>query len=263
MRAITLLTPLPLLILVACKAPPEAPQDLHELAAYLYEHCWDDDPESLQVGLEQLTTWLDANPDVAFEGYAVAPLSEAAVDALDAKDRTTTDMVGLSLTRMSHHPIEDSAWALVSVDHAEIYPDAIEEFDREYLSGPECFVERSCDRMETIETLHNTFLLGLESWGTAHNQFVWADLEGGTAMVNRNWEIAPPETNSDLLNVDERAYLSVYVPGTTFTWRLQALWTVYSDDNDAPENLTSSLVLDFFADGHDDLETWLDENPTG
>jgi len=245
----------------ACKPPIEAPEDLYDLPAYIYGHGWDVDQEALTLGLEQLTIWLEANPDAALERHAIGPLSEATIDALDEKDRSTTDMVSLSLTRLSHHPIEDSTWALVSVDQSEIFPATFAEYEREYISGPECFVERSCERMEAIEEVHNTFPLGLESWGSAYNQYAWAELDGGSAMMHRNWEIEPPETSSNLMTSDERAYLSLFLPVTTGAWRLQALWTVYSDDNNTPVGLSTSMVLGFFEDSHADLETWLDENP--
>jgi hypothetical protein len=248
--------------LVACKPPPEAPEDLYELAAYLYEHGWDDDQEALVLGLEQLTTWLEANEELAFDGYEVGALSEAAVDALDDRDRTTAEMLGLSLTRLSQHPIEDSTWALVSVDQSEIYPGTFEDYDREYLSGPDCFVDRACDRMEAMEELHSVFAGGLlETWSTAHNQYSWAELEAGWAMVHRNWQVSPPEVSTDLMKVDEQAYLNLFVPGSAGAWRLQAQWTVYSDDNNMPRDGAMNLVLGFLEDCHDLLEAWLDENP--
>ncbi len=246
--------------LVACKPPPEAPDDLNELAAYLYEHGWDEDQEALTVGLEQLTTWLEAHQDEAQEGYEVDALTEAAFDAVDDKDRTTAGMVGLSLTRLSHHPVEDSTWALVSVEQDEIYPDTFADYEREYLSGPECFVDRSCDRMEAMEDLHSTFPLGLETWSLAHNQYVWVELEAGLAMVHRNWQVDPPEVSSDLMRVDEQSYLNLFVPGSEGAWRLQAQWTVYSDENNTPEDFAMTLVLGFLGDCHDFLEAWLDEN---
>jgi hypothetical protein len=250
------------LTLAACRPPPEAPEDLHELAAYLYEHAWDEDQEALVVGLEQLTTWLEGNEDLAYEGYEVGSLSEAAVDALDEQDRTTAEMVGLSLTRLSRHPVEDSTWALVSVDQSEIYPGTFKDYEREYLSGPDCFVDQGCARMEAREDLHSEFAGGLlETWSTAHNQYVWAELEAGRAMVHRNWQVDPPEVSTDLMKVDEQTYLNLFVPGSAGAWRLQAQWTVYSDDNSMPRDGAMQLVLGFLEDCHDELEAWLDDNP--
>ncbi len=254
--------PIPLLLLglLACSPPPEAPEDLHGLAAYLYEHAWDEDQEALVAGLEQLTSWLEANGEQAYEGYEVGALSEAAVDALDDRDRSTEEMVGLSLSRLSRHAIEDSTWALVAVDQREIFPDTFAEYDREYLSGPDCFVERSCHRMEAMEELHSVFAGGLlETWSTAHNQYVWAETEGGWAMVHRNWQVDPPEVSTDLMKVDEQAYLNLFAPGSGGAWRLQAQWTVYSDENNMPRDGAMNLVLGFLEDCHEALEAWLDE----
>jgi hypothetical protein len=254
--------PLPLLLLAlcACRPPPQAPEDLYDLAAYLYDHGWDEDQEALRLGLEQLGGWLEDHPEAALEGYEVGALSEQTLDAVDEQDRTTEGMVGLSLSRLSHHPIEDSTWALVSVAQDEIFPGTFADYERSYLSGPDCFVDRSCDRMEAMEELHSTFPLGLETWSTAHNQYVWVELEGGWAMVHRTWQLEPPQTSSNLMSVEEQAYLNLFVPGRDGAWRLQAQWTVYSDENNTPEDLAKTLVLGFFEDCHDLLEAWLDEH---
>jgi hypothetical protein len=251
----------PCALLFACKAPEEAPAGLRDLAAYLYAHHPDEDPEALAAGLANLRAWLEAHPDKALEGYEVGALDEATVDALDEQDRTTEGMVGLSVTRVSAFPVEDSTYALAAVDQDEIYPDTFVAYEREYLSDLDCFLARTCLRLEAMEELTSSFIFDIQSQSTAHNQYVWVEVPEGWAMVHRNWQVEPPVVDISWLDVDEQAYLNVFVPGAGGVWRMQAQWTVYDEDNDVPMDVAMQAVIDFLIKCHDDLEAWLGDHP--
>lgn len=249
-----------LLTVAGCKELPEAPETLDELCAYVYEHHADEDPLALQTGLEQLTDWLEGHPDEALEGYTVDSPGEAVLDSLDDVDRTTAEMVGLAVTRVSQHPIEDSTHCLVVMDQSEIYTDTYDNYERSYIGDPQCFMDRECLRVDSLEHLESSFALGVKSTSEAHNQYLWVELERGWAMVHRNWQMEPPEVNLGWLEVDEQIYLNILMPGDDGIWRIQAQWTVYAQDNDVPEDLAANMVVDFLVKCHDDLEAWLDEN---
>jgi len=251
----------PCALLCACRPPVEAPAGLADLAAYLYAHHPDEDPGALAAGLANLRAWLEAHPEGALEGYEVAALDEATVDALDERDRTVAGMVGLSVTRVSAFPVEDSTWALAAVDQDEIYPDTFVAYAREYLTDLDCFLARTCPRLEAMEEPPSSFILGIQSQSTAHNQYVWAEVPEGWAMVHRNWQVEPPIVDISWLEVDEQAYLNVFVPGTDGVWRMQAQWTVYDEDNDVPIDVAMQAVIDFLVKCHDDLEAWLADHP--
>ncbi|MBW1877840.1 MAG: hypothetical protein JRJ84_05725 [Deltaproteobacteria bacterium] len=250
-------------LLMGCKAPPEAPEAFSELCAYLFEHQWDEDQEALVVGLEQLATWLDEEWDQEEEdnGFEVTALSEEAMDALDDQDRTAVNMVGLALPSVSEHPVEDATYALVAVDQDVVFPGTFTEYERTYHSGPDCFVDRSCLRMEAEEHMSSSFAGGLaKSESHSFNQYVWAETVDGWAMVHRNWQVEPPEVNLGWLEVDEQTYLNAFVPRTGGAWRLQAQWTVYDPNNNVPENSAKATIINYFQGSHEDLEDWLEEN---
>ncbi len=250
-----------LLPLLACQELPEAPETLDELCAYIYEHHADEDPAALNAGLEELTDWLEAHPEEALEGYQVASPGEAVVDSLDGKDRTTAEMVGLAVTSISTHPIEDSTYCLVALDQDVIYTDTYTAYSRENIGDTDCFMDKDCPRLECQEHLESSFILGVESVSDAYNQYMWTELERGWAMVHRNWQLTPPEVNFGWLEVDEQIYLNVLMPGDDgVVWRVQAQWTVYSQDNDVPEEWAQNAVVDFLVKMHDELEAYLDEN---
>ncbi len=256
---------LPLLFLVGCKAVPEPPGAFAALVPYLFEHHADEDPEAMVLGLQQLELWLDANQQEAVDGFTVNPPSEEGFNAVDEHERSIEGMVGLSMATVSLFPVESNAWALVSVDQDQIFPKTFDEYHRIWESGDaECFSHKDCDRAQCVEELASSFPLGLKSESTAMNQYLWVDLgeeEERWAMVHRNWQIEPPVVNHSSLEVDQQAYLNLFIPMDEGAYRLQAQWTVYSADNSTPEDMASQLVIHFFQGMHDDLEAWLQENP--
>lgn len=252
-----------LLVLTGCKKVPEAPKEFNQLCGYLFEHQWDDDQEELGAGLDRMATWLDDkwDPDEQSDGFTVDKLSEEAMDALDDKNRSTKGQVGLSLPTISKHAVIESTYGLVSVDQDEVYPGTYSEYSRDYLSGPDCFIDLSCDRMEAEEWMTSEFGFGLSSRSHSFNQYVWVEMSEGDAMVHRNWQVDPPDVSDLLPAVDEQTYLNIFIPkGKSGAWRVQAQWTVYDPDESVPEDTAKRLVVNFFEDSHDTLEAWLDEH---
>jgi hypothetical protein len=249
------------LVALGCRpAPPEAPETLDELCAFVFSHHPDEDATELIAGVEQLADWLDANPEDALEGYSVQAPGEDAIDALDGEDRTAEGMIGLAVSRQSRHPLDETAWALIGVDQDEIYPETYDAYAREYVSGPDCFLAHECDAMEAYEEMSSSFALGMTSESRSHNQYRWIETGRGTALVHRNWLREPPTVNNVLLEVHEQAYVDVLVPGDDGVWRLQSQFTVYTQDDETYEQLAVNLAIDFLIDLHDIMEDWLDDN---
>lgn len=246
------------LVLAACVPKAEAPEELAELCAFVFNHQADEDQARLIAGVEQLGDWLDANPEEVLDGYrGVDVPSEATMDSLDDVDRTNAAMVGLAVGRQSRHPLDETAWGLISVDQDVIYPDDYNAYAREYLSGPDCFLDHECGFMEAVEETINSFPLGLTSENTVHNQYVWVETERGMALVHRNWLTEPPIVSNSILEVDEQAYVDVLVPGEDGVWRLQSQFTIYSVQD---EDIAINAAINYLIDLHDELELWLDEN---
>ena len=62
-----------------CKAPPDAPDQLESLAAFLFAHAGDEDPAALEAGVGNVDQWLERNIDEAREGYTIDTLSGDAI----------------------------------------------------------------------------------------------------------------------------------------------------------------------------------------
>jgi len=256
--------------LVGCKAPPEAPAVLEDLAVYLYAHHQDEDPEVMEVGAEQLRTWfLEEWDEEDDDGYTISPLGQDVVDAVnasaayqhpDAKDsRSIEGMLGVAVGTLGMHRVDDYAAAMVEVDQDEVYPDDFSEYSRTWtLEGPECFAVRECMRAEALEHMKSRLPLGMSTTGETYDQYLWVELENGWAMVQRNWQVYPPEASAGWLEVEDQFYLNLFLPGSGGAYRLQATWMVGMQDN-VPEGMGLSLTANHMFANSDTLEDYVDD----
>jgi len=251
---------------VGCKAPIEAPETFDELTGFLFSHHMDEDPEALQVGLNELIAWIDEQEGEMEEAYTVGPLDAAAVDAVDDVDRSAEGLVGLAVLTHSVFSVEKATFAMVSADMPEVYPDDYVSYNREVIGDGACFVEGDCLRVETIEDAESKFPMGIKSIWTAHNQFVWVDapepdkdeaaLWSGRAMIQRNWLVEPPDVNFSWIEVDEQLYLNAFVPSADGHWRLQAVWVIFTQDG-VPEGAALNTSANNMADDSEILDEFL------
>jgi hypothetical protein len=244
---------------LACKPPPEAPAELDELAGYIYGHHPDEDPAAMQAGLQSLTDWLDANWAEAEEGYVISALSEETVDAVDEVDRSSEEMIGLAVPTASVYSVDQAVYAMVGVMCDEVYPDMFWEYERDTFGDADCFLARECDRLEAREFMESHFPLDVVSIAQSYNQYLWVELEGGWAMVQRNWLEMPPEVSGPLasyIEVDEQFYLNLFLPADEGFWRLQATWMIFSQDG-VPEDAAMNLAVNNMVDNSETLDEYL------
>lgn len=251
------------LLLMACPGPPEVPDledqpDLEQLVAGLFAHHPDQDPALLIDDLSWLEAWLLDYEAETREGYRVGGLDEASVDSLDDQDRTTDGMFGVVVGSLSTHSVADAAYAMVAVDQEEIHDGSYSGYQVEYLSDLDCFVERSCDRLELTEDYTAHFMLGVESVNHTQNQYLWLDTDAGLVMLHRAWLPQPPEVNFSWLAIQEQFYLDAFVPWDDGHFRVQTTWLVHQQDG-VPEDTVMNLVINGMQTHSENLEAWLDE----
>ncbi|MBW2254712.1 MAG: hypothetical protein JRI25_08970 [Deltaproteobacteria bacterium] len=253
----------------ACKAPPEAPEVLEDLAVYLYTQHQDDDPEVMVVGADQLRTWFREEWDEEDDdGYTIASLDQDAVEVLndsasyqhpDANaSRSVEAMLGVAVGTHGAHDVDEYAGAMVDVDQDEVFPNDFAEYERTwYLADPACFRARECLRIEALEYMKSRLPLGMSTTGETYNQYVWVELEAGWAMVHRNWQVYPPDASVGALEVDDQFYLNLFLPGVGGAYRLQATWMV-GNQSSVPENMVLALTSNHMFDNSESLEEYLD-----
>jgi hypothetical protein len=249
-----------LALLTGCPAPAEVPEvqdqpDLDEICADMFANHPDDAALAEQVAW--LYRWLERYEAETRDGYEVGPLDEATVDALDGEDRRTDGMIGVVVGFMSAHPVEEATTAMVAVDQEEIHPDFYSDYEVAYLTDLDCFLERTCPRLELTEDYVAHFILGVDSVNHTMNQYLWLEGEAGLAMVHRAWLPWPPEVDVSWLAVSEQFYLDAFLPWGDGHYRVQTTWIVYEQES-VPDDTAMSLTIHGMQVHSENLEAWLD-----
>lgn len=244
----------------ACR-PPEAPAELDDLCAFLYARHPDDDAAWMEAGVEQLRIWLDARLEEGEDGYEVTGLDDETVDALDGADRNTEGILGVAVTTASEFAVGELQEAVLVLDQAEISPDNYLEFERTWLTDLDCFLARSCPRLDTSEQVTSQLGPLVTSEMVTSNEYLWVDLDDSDdpVLVQRSWLPAEPTLNVDWLVVHEQFYVNAFVPRPGGSYRLQATWIVAGQDV-MPESGVMNMIVDGQQQNAANLETWLEEN---
>jgi len=250
-----------------CKRPPAAPAELDKLCAYLFTHFDDEDPASLEVGIDNLEAWLDQSLEDTLEGYEVSVLDQGTVDALDDVDRDLTGVVGAAVGYESHHSVMDQAHALVIADQAKVFEGTYSSYSREFLSDADCFVAVECETAAMLNTAVADYPFSLEVSSSSWADFRWVERGGSHfssgeySLAHRTYLTGPAEVNVDWIQVREQYYLDIVMPREDGALKLQATWFVAEvGDAPLPENMALQLVIGSMQDSGSKIDDWIDEN---
>ncbi|MFT5679712.1 MAG: hypothetical protein ACI8RZ_000617 [Myxococcota bacterium] len=242
--------------LVAC-APPEAPEDLQLLAAYVFTHADDEDDEELIAGLDNLYVWMgeDQEEDIE-EGYQINLLGEEAVSDLEGTDfDLTEDLVGAAVAHESTHSAEDFAQVMIAEDWSTVIVDQYEYYDKVYTEGEDCMVGRDC-MIAKANSESELVQLGISIVSKNRIQYRWVETSEGWAFVHRSWLTEPPVVSSDLVEPKSQFFLSVVLPRDPIV-RIQATWI---DTTIIGISIPKNQVVRTMRDQGDSVEVFMDEN---
>ena len=248
-----------LLTTLAC-APPPAPEELDELCAYLFAHTRDERTRELEAGLVNLDNWMLANLDDTLDGYSVTNLSGAAIEVLDDRNHNVEEMLGAAVgtTSETYDPYA-FAIALTVDDPVDVVPDAHEDYVRTFLTDTECWVDLSCDVLETENRLYDNYPILGDVDSDNYSEFRWVELDKGLAMVQRSWLNRPSEIELDSFQLNDQYYLNVILPMNGGTLTLQSMWVdAKLNDNSVSEGFALSLVINQMQSVYENVEKYLD-----
>ncbi len=242
--------------LVAC-APPEAPEDLQLLAAYIFTHADDEDDAELKAGLDNLHIWmgLDHEEDIE-EGYQINLLGEEAVSDLEGTDfDLTEDLVGAAVAHESSHGVGGFAQVMIAEDWETVIVDQYEYYDKTYTEGEDCMVDRDC-LVAKANSESELVQLGISIVSKNRIQYRWVETDEGWAFVHRSWLTEPPTVSSDLVDPQSQFFLSVVLPRDPVV-RVQATWI---DTRILGVNVPKNQVVKTMRDQGDSVEEFMDDN---
>ena len=201
-----------LFALTGCEAPNNAPTDYESMLGYIFAHAGDvadeegEEPADLVAGLENLYEWLQesGNLEDAMEGYTINSLDEAAVDALDDKDRSARDLNGISVVTKSPHDITDIVSLLTWTQFKDVLftrDDAnFERYERTFdLADPSCFGQQTCPQLNADSDTKSFWggFIGMET--KFRIEFRWVETKYGWMVIHRFW--LKEKTNGDCCDV--------------------------------------------------------------
>ena len=243
---------------VGCKAPPEAPDKLEELAVFLFQHADDDDPAALQAGVENLDLWLSKHVDEAREGYTVTRLSSDAIEGVGIDPTLSNGLVGAAVASTLPKGPRKVTRALVLADPTKVYPDTYETYERTWIDDPDCFVAQDCESAQMRAHTVSAYPMGLDVTSDFKAQYRWVETEQGMAMVQRTWLRKPAEVSQDWVAVPAQFFLSVNLPQGGRTLRLQTTWIAAElGDTPVPEATALNMVIDSMVSGDEELAEWI------
>lgn len=261
---------LPLLalpLLVACKRPPEAPAELDALCSYLFEHMGDEDPEALEVAVENLAAWFAENGlEAPQEGFEVTQIDADTAYSLPEIDLSETSreefldgLVGASVVNQHGHILDDMAHAIVEADQMDVFPDDYIEFERDYQTDLGCFMDGSCEAVEATNYSWAKYGGVLNVKSENYAVWRWIETEQRSALVHRAWLTGPAEIEPALAAIPAEFFVTATFPlddGTMI--RMQAVWFVATLATVEANAFLLSTFVNSLSKSGDQIEAYLD-----
>lgn len=214
-----------LLLAMSCTRLPPASSGLDAVLGNVFRDMDADKDLLLDLSASELAAWLAANPRGIEDGFRIAPLDQATLDALPTpRTRDASRWVGAAVATTTDQALFDLARVLLLSDQRRVYPDDYERWNDDFRVDPACFLSQACDEV-LVDVVSVTKLpLVPELTATSTVQYRWVDTELGRGLVARSWLQDPARANADLLRLEDQVFLSALLPAATGLVRVQALW---------------------------------------
>lgn len=242
---------------VGC-APPEAPQDLQQLAYFIFDHIDDEEDETLKVAVENLYVWFDTDQEEDIEeGYQIELLPQSAVDDLEGDIHQLRDeLIGAAVAHESVGSVLDLAYTTAAADWEQVIgEDQYEYYNRTYIENDECIGDRSC-MTASARSESELVQLGISIVSKNRIDYRWIETDYGWAFLHRSWLTESPEVSSELVDPKSQYYVAITLPRSTPT-RLQATWI---DTEIVGVQVPKSQVVKTMREQGDKVEEWMIAN---
>lgn len=250
---------------VGCKAPPEAPTELNELAGFVFEHFRDEDTGALATGIENLDAWLHGNIDETLDGYTVDNLAESVVASVDPdREHDLSNLGGASVAYLSAFPVKPIARALVLAEQEDVFPKSYDAHERDFLTEPDCFMTHGCDFVDTDNQVEASYggALGIKVSTHSRAQFRWiayGDDPEEWAFLHRTWLLDVADVSLQGVEVEEQLYV-----GVTMGWeddaavRVGTTWIAAGLPPGFDRDLALNLMVDSMSGEGEKLDAYIE-----
>jgi len=238
--------------------PPEPPPELAEATALVFANFDTTDPGVLEehVGtLRDHLLELDLSVDYEQRCYTPADLAQEAIDTVTNPGRDPADTLPVALAASSASRPEDHVHAIVMPSQIEVEPASPDQYDRAFLepTDPACFADRSCLRLDTLNTILKDYLL-LELLYEMPKSYRWIEIgetgSGEWAIVGRAWIEQEWWDPDEVLALLQSYSLDLFVPTDSGGIRYMSLWPeTFIDGLEEPDE----FILTTTAEGMNEM----------
>lgn len=218
-----------LLLLPACKRPPEAPAELNDLSRYMYAAWGSDNDADREVGMANLITFIedvDLGANLQDRSWELEPITEEDLWDIDwPTERNPADVLGVAVARESIHPPTDHARLQIETDQLDAEPSA-NSYTRTFdVSDPSCFLDQSCNPIFTVNDVTRQNVL-ISVTFDLYKDFRWVETDNGPALFARSY-VDQVWTGANGNNSILQSYsCDIWIPdGEGTAWRYQTLWS--------------------------------------
>lgn len=247
--------------MVGCR-PPEAPSQFEEMLVYGFVHFDDEEPDALIALGDVLIPWLETEFSSLEEGYEIASMTGEDLEESGVGGQSSADILGVAVgVDYTGGDIERFVDAMVWPAQDDIFSHYV-TFERDILTGDDCFADGGCERFRSADDLHAEIALGIEFWSTyevAMRRLTLSD--GSPAVVHQLIGPDPTEFSTEIIKVYQQYGFSfLYNNDLGQARRVQALWADGELlSSDAAEGSYLALSITTMKGANDDVDTWMIE----
>lgn len=252
-----------LALLVACKPPPEAPEEVGALARFLFAEV-DGEEASLLSAADELGEFL-ATMDLA-AGLRERELTVAALTAADVEGLTVPDsfdpatQVAVAVVGRSVHGFDAAIELALEPNQVCIESDTTVYYGRTFNTDAGCFEGGTCAALDTDnEVRKENFLANI--WYDLRKEYRRVPLEGGgEALFARSWTEQTAFTDNGNGSIDQSLTAEVWLPDpddASATLRFYAMWSSVTLSG-VGDDLWANLVTSGIDEGFQNADTFVD-----
>lgn len=251
-----------------CTPPPEAPTDLDDLSVYMFRE-FESDEEVLAAGLHNLDVFLtgldcwgdfEMGKDRGDREWTLQVLQGddlGGVDPPPGADPEGQTRVGVAA--ISQHPVVDHGEMVALADQSPAQTSSSVVYDREFLTDVDCFVDQTCDRVETYNTVQRQILM-LDVTYEQYKDFRWIELPdgGGIAMLARSWVEERFEGADEDQALEQSFTAEVWLPHPDGSMLYIANWVEWTIPGITDEDMIASMTASGIDEMFEAYEAYLD-----
>jgi len=244
---------------IGCGPPEQAPEEMGRLSRFYFRELASGDDDLLGEGLANLDALLDEidlDDDRRARSYSLPLLEDDDVADVTHPDRPLEDCTGLSLAARSGWPVSAHAASQVLSDLTETSP-STSSFQRSFLGDPDCFADRSCAVLRTVNHVVRDNRLATVTF-ELHKDYHWVHSAAvGWAIVARGWTPEPSHGADGDNHIWQLFELDIYIPDGQATRRYFGVWAEL-DYAAIDAETAGNFLLGNIDDTIEHTDAWLD-----